>query len=136
MALIAGTEISSIAPTRRAFFRAVGVAAVAAGIARRRAGLVTARALVRGGALGRIVFCRACQEEDHDALAALQFLLDASRPLSVTEHGAGRATLRFPGFVASLERSPGPGGSGIVICGSRATLTVRREGWHLSGEEA
>jgi len=81
-------------------------------------------------------FCRACQEEDHDALAALQFLLDASRPLSVTEHGAGRATLRFPGFVASLERSPGPGGSGIVICGSRATLTVRREGWHLSGEEA
>jgi len=101
-----------------------------------RARLAPARDAVRGGALGRIVFCRAVQGDRRNAIGALQFLLDAPPPLSVTEHGAGRATLRYPGFIASHEEDHRPREHGIVICGSHATLVVKPDGWRVFGPEA
>src|ERR1019366_6135354 len=88
--------------SRRAFLLTAG----AAGIGMTKASLAPARELVRSGALGRIVFCRAFQGDGGDSLGALQFLLDAPSPVSVTQHGAGRATLRYPGFIASYEIAP------------------------------
>ena len=101
-----------------------------------KASLAPARELVRSGALGRIVFCRAFQGDGRDSLGALQFLLDASPPVSVTPHGAGRATLRYPGFIASFEKTRGIEEYGIVICGSHATLAVKRDGWRVFRLEA
>jgi predicted dehydrogenase len=99
-----------------------------------KAGLAPARDLVRSGALGRIVFCRAFQGNARDSLGALQFLLDAPSPVSVTQHGAGRVTLRYPGFIASYEIAPKRQEYGIVICGSRATLVVKSNGWRVFGQ--
>src|ERR1017187_10965086 len=99
------------------------------------ASLAPARELVRSGALGRIVFCRALQGDGGDSLGALQFLLDAAPPGSVTEHGAGRATLRYTGFVVSLEEARRGQEYGIAICGSHATLAVNRHGWRVFGQE-
>ncbi|MGD0870199.1 MAG: hypothetical protein ABSB88_11650 [Bryobacteraceae bacterium] len=99
-------------------------------------GLKPARELVRSGALGRIVFCRVFQGDARDSLGTLQFLLDAPPPVSVTKHGAGRATLRYPGFVASFEKARGLEEYGIVICGSHATLAIKRDGLHMFGHEA
>jgi predicted dehydrogenase len=101
-----------------------------------KASLAPARELVRSGALGRIVFCRAFQGDGRDSLGTLQFLLDAPPPVSVTEHGAGRVTLRYPGFIASYEKDRGRLEYGIVICGSHATLAVKRDGWRMFGYEA
>ena len=101
-----------------------------------RLSLAPARQLIRSGALWRIVFCRALQDDRTDSLGALQFLLDASAPVSVTPHGAGRATLRYPGIVASLETARGIEEYGIVICGSHATLVAKRDGWRVFGHEA
>ena len=118
--------------SRRAFLLTAG----AAGIGMAKASLAPARELVRSGALGRIVFCRAFQGDGRDSLGALQFLLDAPPPVSVTPHGAGRATLRYPGFIASFEKTPGIEEYGIVICGSHATLVVKRDGWRVFRQEA
>ena len=118
--------------SRRAFLLTAG----AAGIGMAEAPLAPARELVRSGALGRIVFCRAFQGDGGDSLGALQFLLDAPSPVSVTQHGAGRATLRYPGFIASYEIAPKRQEYGIVICGSHATLVVQRDGWRMFGQEA
>jgi len=102
----------------------------------RNRALAPARELVRSGALGRIVFCRAFQGDGRDSLGALQFLLDAPPPVSVTEHGAGRATVRYPDFIASFEKARPRQEYGIVICGSHATLAVKRNGWRVFGQEA
>ena len=118
--------------SRRAFLLTAG----AAGIGMAKASLAPARELVRSGALGRIVFCRAFQGDGRDSLGALQFLLDAPPPVSVTPHGAGRATLRYPGFIASFEKTRGIEEYGIVICGSHATLAVKRDGWRVFRREA
>jgi hypothetical protein len=118
--------------SRRAFFLSAG----AAGIGLGRAGLAPARELVRSGTLGRIVFCRAFQGHGRDSLGALQFLLDAPPPVSVTEHSPGCATLRYPGFIASLERTGTRQEYDIVICGSYATLAVKRNGRRLFRQEA
>jgi hypothetical protein len=117
---------------RRAFLLTAG----AAGIGVAKTSLAPAHQLVRSGALGSIVFCRVFQGDGRDWLSTLQFLLDAPRPVSVTPHGAGRATLRYPGFIASLERARGLEEYGIVICGSHATLTIGRDGWRMFGQEA
>jgi hypothetical protein len=101
-----------------------------------RPSLAPARQLIRSGALGRVVFCRAFQDDGTDLLGALQFLLDASAPVSVTPHGAGRATLRYPGIVASLETARGTEEYGIVICGSHATLAIKPDSWRVFGQEA
>jgi hypothetical protein len=113
--------------SRRAFLLTAGAAGIGMGLA-------PARELVRGGALGPIVFCRVFQGDRRNSLGVLQFLLDAPPPLSVTEHGAGRATLRYPGFIASYEKVRGRQEYGIVICGSRATLVVKSNGWRVFGE--
>jgi hypothetical protein len=118
--------------SRRAFLLTAG----AAGIGMAEAPLAPARELVRSGALGRIVFCRAFQGDGGDSLGALQFLVDAPRLVSVTEHAAGRATLRYPGFVASYEKDRRRREYGIVICGSHATLVVKRDGWRVFRQEA
>ena len=118
--------------SRRAFLLTAG----AVGIGMAKAGLAPARDLVRSGALGRIVFCRAFQGNARDSLGALQFLVDAPRLVSVTEHAAGRATLRYPGFIASYEIDRRRREYGIVICGSHATLAVKRDGWRVFGQEA
>ena len=117
--------------SRRVFLLAAG----AAGIGFAKTSLAPARELVRRGALGRIFFCRAFQGDGRDSLGALQFLLDAPPPLSRTEHGAGCVTLRYPGFIASYERCREPQHYGIVICGSRATLAVRPDGWRVFSTE-
>ena len=101
-----------------------------------RTSLPPARELVRSGALGRIVFCRAFQGDGRDSLGALQFLLDAPSPVSVTQHGAGRVTLRYPGFIASYEKNRRRQEYAIVICGSHATLVAKRDGWRVFGQEA
>ena len=118
--------------SRRAFLLTAG----AARIGMPEAGLAPARELVRSGALGQIVFCRAFQGDGGDSLGALQFLLDAPSPVSVTEHGAGLGTLRYPGFIASYEKDRGRREYGIVICGSHATLVVQPDGWRVFGREA
>jgi hypothetical protein len=115
----------SFRPTRRAFL----LAASAAGIGFAKTSLAPARDLIRRGALGRIVFCRASQSGGANPLRALEFLLDAPSPVSRTEHGAGRVTLRYPGFIASYEENRAC--SGIVICGARATLVVNSHGWRV-----
>ena len=115
--------------SRRAFLLTAGAAGIGMGLA-------PARELVRGGALGPIVFCRVFQGDRRNSLGVLQFLLDAPPPVSVTPHGAGRATLRYPGFIASFEKTRGIEEYGIVICGSHATLVVQRDGWRMFGEEA
>ena len=120
-----------VALSRRAFLLTAG----AAGIGVTKDSLAPARELVRSGALGRIVFCRALQGDGGDPLGALQFLLDAPPPVSVTEHGAGRATLRYTGFVVSLEEARRGQEYGIAICGSHATLAVNRHGWRVFGQE-
>ena len=117
--------------SRRAFFLTVG----AAGIGVAKTSLAPARELVRSGALGRIVFCRALQGDGRDWRNTLQFLLDAPPPVSVTQHGAGRATLRYPGFIASFERARRRREYGIVICGSHASLVIQRDGWRVLGPE-
>jgi hypothetical protein len=137
--------------SRRAFLLTAGAAGIGMGLAparelvrgaclslpiRNRTTLAPARDLIRSGALGRIVFCRAFQGDGRDTIGALQFLLDAAPPVSVTQHGAGRATLRYPDFIASYEIAPQRQEYDIVICGSHATLVVKREGCRMFGQEA
>ncbi|MGA2194181.1 MAG: hypothetical protein ABSH40_02845 [Bryobacteraceae bacterium] len=117
--------------SRRAFLLTAG----AAGIGMAKTSLSPARELVRSGALGRVVFCRAFQGNGRDSLDTLQFLLDAPPPVSVAQHGAGRATLRYPGFIASFERARRRREYGIVICGSHASLVIQRDGWRVLGPE-
>jgi hypothetical protein len=120
--------------SRRGFLLAaapvIGVGAVAGAASVR--GLVAARDLVRGGALGKIVFCRTLGNGEA-SLGALDFLLDPGEPVSVTDHGAGRRTLRYAGFLASHEFARQ---ESLVICGSRATLAVNPAGWRLFEAEA
>ena len=85
---------------RRAFLASVAPAILLP------ANLAHARALVRSGALGRIVFCRAPRE----SVNALRFLLDQALP------------------VCEMTRV-----SGMLICGSRATLSIDRRGCRVFG---
>jgi hypothetical protein len=118
--------------TRRAFFFTAG----AGGIGVAKSSLAPARELIRRGGLGRIVFCRAFHSDGPDALAMLQFLLDAPSPVSRTDHGAGHVTVRYAGFIASYEKCHGRQDYGIVICGSHATLAANPDGWRVFGQEA
>ena len=95
-----------------------------------------AREIVRGGELGDVRFCRMVDAEGHgrELLDFVHFVLDEGAPVSVGAQTM-RATLQYPGFVASYERASG-GEGGVWFCGSEGTLRVNGDGlriWHSDG---
>ena len=92
-----------------------------------------AREMVGSGALGEVRFCRAFQAAATDGgvhlMDIIQFAFDEAMPVSITAQGCTPgtmlATFRYPGFIASYERSPGAA-SGTAFHGSEATLMVNR----------
>jgi hypothetical protein len=63
-------------------------------------------------------------------LAFVEFVFGEAGPVSATTQGAGetmRATLRYPGFVASYERA-GDREGGVWFYGSEGTLRVNGSG--------
>jgi hypothetical protein len=86
-----------MAPDRRTFLKLAGGVWLIPGASP----VCEARALIRGGGLGRVVFCRASRS----GMAWLPFLLDGAMPV--------------------CERI---GGDELVLCGTEATLVVDRRG--------
>jgi hypothetical protein len=69
-----------------------------------------------------------------DLLDFVHFVLDERAPVSVAAQTM-RATLRYPGFVASYERATG-GEGGVWFYGSEGTLRVNGAGlriWNSDG---
>jgi hypothetical protein len=93
-----------------------------------------AREIVRSGELGQVAFCRIVDTEgDRERLLGfVQFVLGEARPVSVAPQ-AGRATLRYPTFVASYERAGSE--SGVWFYGSDGTLRVNRDGLSVWGSD-
>jgi predicted dehydrogenase len=92
------------------------------------AGVRKVREIVRSGELGEVVFCRATGDDPMPLIDLVQFLFGEAEPVSLdAQGGAGpvNITLRYPGFVASYESTPGPWR--ISIHGTRATLPVNRD---------
>jgi predicted dehydrogenase len=104
-----------------------------------------AREMVKSGALGEVRFCRtsdypggAITDAGVHLIDIVQFAFDEAMPVSVTAQGGKfyaddnvetpdtmLATFRYPGFVASYERSTG-NAYGIAFHGTKATLMVNR----------
>jgi hypothetical protein len=107
---------------RRAF---LGLGLGSAVFARRSAQWQRAREIVARGDLGRVLFCRMVGGSRVRLVDAMEWVMDATTPLSVNAQGsAGGLRLvvfRYPGFVASWE----PGEDSVTFCGAQATLTVR-----------
>jgi hypothetical protein len=100
---------------------------VQAGTALRSGGAFQrARETVRSGELGSIVFCRATGARDPMPLIDIvQFLFDEAEPVSLdAQPGLGSVdiTVRYPGFIASYQNTPGPWS--VWLHGTRATLAV------------
>jgi hypothetical protein len=115
---------------RREFLR-TGCGALSIGAAVRRPGRIwrEAREIVRSGRLGDVAFCRMV-DGGVRAVDLVQFVFDGAMPVSVSELGGGRATFRYPGFVASYERE---GSGGVWFCGSEGTLAVDGDGLRIFG---
>ena len=86
-----------MAPDRRTFLKLTGGLCLAPGASAAR----EARRLIRGGSLGRVVFCRA----PRNSVGLVRFLLDGAMP--------------------SCELC---GRDELVLCGTEATLVVDRYG--------
>jgi len=87
-----------MAPDRRTFLRLAGGAWLLPGAS----AVWAMRGLVRGGGLGRVVFCRASRSQ----AGWLRFLLDGAIPV--------------------CERIDG---EELVLCGTEATLVIDRHGY-------
>jgi hypothetical protein len=88
-----------MAPDRRTFLKLAGSVCL---MPEASAVWWEARALLRGGSLGRVVFCRASRSNER----WLRFLLDGATPI--------------------CERTDG---DELVLCGTEATLVVNRLGY-------
>ena len=80
-----------------------------------------ARELVRGGNLGRVVFCRVSRSTVVEAVDSLRFLFDGATPLA-----RSGPTLRYRDFIAAYESR---GEHELVLCGTEATLVVDSDGY-------
>jgi predicted dehydrogenase len=112
---------------------------VQAGTTARSGGLFRkVRAMVKGGELGEIGFCRVAEagiEQQLHPMDMLQGAFDEAMPVTISAQagtsGAMLATYRYPGFVASYERRGVSAASSVSFHGSRATLMVDGAGWRL-----
>jgi hypothetical protein len=106
---------------RREFLAAMaGIAAMG------RTAQAGARAIVRGGELGEVSFCRVVGDRER-LLQFVQHVFGESEPVSVTELGS-RATVRYASCIASYE---GNGEDGVWFYGSEGTLQVGGNGLQL-----